>query len=210
MSVQFTMSSAPRNGSRTRYKTKLHLNFSTEPVASVTPTPVSKDGIGGFLLKPPTVLQMPLYVPPAPLPPPPPSSQKYNTPDTKETTHWTNVEKVNNELFRLFFFRGNTTDEENTEETMNIDTSSTMKTHSLSFELKIDKKEKIQRIQKLKIREPVQQSNWVFDYFEEAYCNENIEKKKKIQKLKIREPVKQSCWTSLTDISVSSVDEYYI
>ena len=199
MSVQFTMSSAPRNGSRTRYKTKLHLNFSTEPVASVTPTPVSKDGIGGFLLKPPTVLQMPLHVPPAPVPP---ASHKYNTPDTKDTTHWTNVEKVNNELFRLFFFHGNTTDKENTEETM--------KTHPLSFELKIDKKEKIQRIQKLKIREPVQQSNWAFDYFEEAYCKENIEKKKKIQKLKIRGPVKQSCWTSLSDISDSSIDEYYI
>lgn len=243
MSFQFTMSSAPRNGSRTRYKTKLHLNFLGEPDVPVVPpstpistpirpsTPIKRRGsmmgtmIGtrnnmmtdknesktNVLLKPPSpgdtpvipVLQMPIR-----------SRRKSVQLLTTETdqdsssilNHWTNVEKVNKELFRLFIFGSKTSGEQDTE---NLDVLDDLDKTVMDSDI-ITQYVKKQRIHKLKIREPVQQSNWVFDYFEEAYCNENIEKKKKIQKLKIREPVKQSCWTSLTDISVSSVDEYYI
>jgi hypothetical protein len=45
----------------------------------------------------------------------------------------------------------------------------------------------------------------MFDYFEEADCQEKQQKKEKIQKLKIREPVKQTTWTP-----DSTIDEYYI
>ena len=133
MSFQFLMSPAV---SRTKYKKKLNLNFSTE---------------------------------------------------NQKQTHWTNVEKVNNELFRLFYFCAS-------EEVDVIDISFSC-SHNTN-----DKNIKQQKIQKLKLREPVQQSNWMFDYFEEVDYNEKQQKKEKIQKLKLREPVQHSDW----------IDDYYI
>lgn len=205
MSVQFMMSSAPRNGSRTRYKTKLHLNFSAE---SVTPSVSSNNerdiGIGNkkFLLKAPSVLQMPLHRPvvlETSVPPPLKKSNPLSEPTI--SSHWTNVEKLNNELFRLFYFRASNSDEPECA----TDTPVIRSRPIVKIETEIEKKVKQQKIQKLKLREPVQQSNWMFDYFEEADCQEKQQKKEKIQKLKIREPVKQTSWTP-----DSTIDEYYI
>lgn len=216
MSVQFAMSSAPRNGSRTRYRTKLHLNFSTESITpGVPPTPaVSSNngmdidiGIGNkkFLLKAPSVLQMPLHSPNVP----PISLNNPNLlTEPAISSHWTNVEKLNNELFRLFYFRSS-----NPEESELPPSSVSIRSHPIvKIETEIEKKVKQQKIQKLKLREPVQKSNWLFDYFEEADIHEKQQKKEKIQKLKLREPVKQSCWISSPDKSDSDsmVDDYYI
>lgn len=238
MSFQFPMSSAPRNGSRTRYKTKLYLNFVGEPDVASSSTPISTpirpstpikrrssmmgtmigtrnnmrtdttESKTNVLLKPPSaavdtpVMQMPIRSRRK-------SVQLLTTetePDSNNSSisnHWTNVEKVNKELFRLFIFRSKTSGEQDFDLiTENLDVHDDLSVMNSDV--------KKQKITKLKIQEPVQQSKWVFDFFEEADYQEKIKKKEKIQKLKIREPVKQSCWTSFTSISDFSVDEYYI
>jgi hypothetical protein len=67
---------------------------------------------------------------------------------------------------------------------------------------------KKQKIKKLKIQEPVQQSNWVFDFFEESEYQEKRKKREKIQKLKIREPILCSQWIT-SDFDLFDY-QYYI
>jgi hypothetical protein len=68
---------------------------------------------------------------------------------------------------------------------------------------------KKQKITKLKIQEPVQQSNWVFDFFEEADYQEKLKKKEKIHKLKIREPIRSSSqWTTSDYTSEHELFDY--
>ena len=254
MSFQFPMSSAPRNGSRTRYKTKLYLNFLGEPDVPVAPpiatpipppipppiatpirpsTPIKRRGsmmgamIGtrnnmitdkpNMLLKPPSaaadtpvipVLQMPIRsrrksVQLLTTEPEPESN------NSSISNHWTNVEKVNKELFRLFIFRSKTSGEQDFDLTIeNLDVLDDLDKSVRDSDI-ITQYVKKQKITKLKIQEPVQQSNWVFDFFEEADYQEKLKKKEKIHKLKIREPIRSSSqWTTSDYTSEHELFDY--
>ena len=257
MSFQFSMSSAPRNRSRTRYNTKLHLNFLGEPdVPVVSPipiesvierpstpikrrgsmmgamigtTPIEKTSKTNVLLKPPsataspatasthvnvissTVLQMPIRSRrksmQLPLPIMEPISNSNVVEPGVDSNHWTNVEKLNKELFRLFYFRPKTDEDGDliSESLYELDDNRDKSKKDSDIIKQYVKK---QKIKKLKIQEPVQQSNWVFDFFEESEYQEKRKKKEKIQKLKIREPIRCSQWIT-SDFDLFDY-QYYI
>jgi len=275
MSFQFSMSSAPRNRSRTRYNTKLHLNFlgehdvpavdtmdSTIPITPHIPiesvverpsTPIKRRGsmMGAMigttpnektsktnrLLKPPsataspatastqvnvnssTVLQMPIrsrrksmQLPLPVMGPTSNSNPSYNPVvepgvDSSISNHWTNVEKLNKELFRLFYFRPKTDEDGDltSESLYELDDNRDKSKKDSDIIKQYVKK---QKIKKLKIQEPVQQSNWVFDFFEESEYQEKRKKREKIQKLKIREPIRCSQWIT-SDFDLFDY-QYYI
>lgn len=78
---------------------------------------------------------------------------------------------------------------------MHFSTKLYIDTENLYEELR--RKHVKQKIIHKKIRRPVEQSQWVIDFFEEIeYIESNLveEKKRKILKLRIREPVESSQW----------------
>jgi hypothetical protein len=124
-----------------------------------------------------------------------------------DSNHWTNVEKLNKELFRLFYFRPKTDEDGDliSESLYELDDNRDKSKKDGDIITQYVKK---QKIKKLKIQEPVQQSNWVFDFFEESEYQEKRKKREKIQKLKIREPIRCSQWIT-SDFDLFEY-QYYI
>jgi hypothetical protein len=206
MSFQFSMSSAPRNRSRTRYNTKLHLNFLGEPdVPVVSPIPIES-----VIERPSTPIKRRGSMMGAMIGTTPNEKTSKTNVLLKprvDSNHWTNVEKLNKELFRLFYFRPKTDEDGDltSESLYELDDNRDKSKKDSDIIKQYVKK---QKIKKLKIQEPVQQSNWVFDFFEESEYQEKRKKREKIQKLKIREPILCSQWIT-SDFDLFDY-QYYI